>query len=70
MVEDQGPVVDDGNVLAGDAFAEHFGEEGGVAIDGVAVGRVEDVADDGAGYFRRKNHWGLLGLHSLRTQSA
>jgi hypothetical protein len=70
VIEDQGAVVDDGDVLAGDALAEHVGEEGGVAIDGVAVGRVEDVADDGAGDLRREDHGGLLGLHSPRAQAA
>ena len=41
-------------------FAEHAGEEGGVAVDGVAVGGVEDVADDGAGDLGREDDGGLL----------
>ena len=70
MIEDQGAVVDDGDVFAGDALAEHVGEEGGVAIDGVAVGGVEDVADDGAGDLGREDDGGLLGRDSACAQAA
>jgi len=63
-------VVDDGDIVAGDALAELAGEEGGMAVDGVAVGGVENVADDGGGYLRRKDHGSALGLDPPRTQPA
>ena len=41
-----------------------------MAVDGVAVGGVEDVADDGAGDLRGEDNGGLLGLDPPRTQPA
>ena len=41
-----------------------------MAVDGVAVGGVEDVADDGAGYLRGTDHGSALGLDPPRTQPA
>ena len=69
MVEDHRAVVDDGDVLTGDALAQHSGEEAGVAIDGVAVGGVEDVADDGAGDLRGEDDGGLLGSDLARAEA-
>ena len=63
-------VVDDGDVVAGDALAQQVGEEGGVAIDGVAVGSVEDGTDDGAGYFGREDDGRLLGGDAARAEAA
>ena len=70
VVEDQRAVVDDGDVGACDLLAELICEEGGMAIDGVAVGGVEEVADDGAGDLRREDDRRLLGRDTACTQSA
>ena len=69
IVEDHGAVVDDGDVFAGDLLAQHAAEEGGVAIDGVAVGGVEDVADDRLRHLRREDDGGLLRLHLARAEA-
>ena len=61
---DHGAVVDDSDVFASNLLAEHVGEEGGVTVDGVAVGRVEDVADDGSRDLRREDDGSLLGLYA------
>ena len=68
-IKDEGSVVDDGDIVAGDALAEHSGEEAGVAIDGVAVGCIEDVADDGAGDLRGEDDGGLLGFGLARAEA-
>jgi hypothetical protein len=69
VVEDQSAVVDDGDVFAGDSFAQHAAEERGVAVDGVAVGRVEDVADDGLRHLGGEDNRGLLGLDLTRAET-
>ena len=45
-------------------------EEGGVAVDGVAVGGVEDVADDRLRDLRREDDGGLLGLDLARAEAS
>ena len=61
VIEDEGAVVDDGNVFAGDLLTEHAAEERGVSVDGVTVGGVEDVADDGLRDLGREDDGCFLG---------
>ena len=70
MVEDHGAVVDHGDVFAGDLLAELAGEQGGVAVDGVAVGGVEDVAHDAAGDLRGEDDGALLRGDAARAEAA
>ncbi len=69
FIKYKGSVVDDGDVFSCDALAQHSGEEAGVAIDGVSVGGVEDVAYDGAGDLWRKDDGGLLGFGLARAET-
>ena len=68
--EDESAVIDHGDVGAADLLAEATGEEAGVAVDGVSVGGLKDVADDAAGDLRREDDGCLLGLDALCTQAA
>src|SRR5205807_1096931 len=70
LVEDKGSVVNHGDVVTRDTLAKLASEEAGMAIDCVAVCRVEDVADDAARNLRREDDRGLLCLHAACAQAA
>ena len=66
---DHGAVVDHRDVFRGDLLAELISEEGGVAIDGVAVGCLEDVTDQASGHLGREDDWDALRGDTTRIQS-
>ena len=69
-VVDHGAIVDDRDVFAGDALAEHLVKEGCVAIDGVAVGGLKDVAHNAACDLWREDHGHSLSFDAACAQAA